>query len=250
MWNEVWLNFESTNQVGLLSRTFCLIGPACCINWWDGGRHLCRFLKMWKPTSVCVWACVCRRNGIRADRRAEIKTQMSIDSILFRACLIRNQVFITDRGVGSLYFTLKSQEVWKVTSQRQIFALINIPWAITCERGIGAQRGTPAEETAGEREKKKKRRKRNPSSSTDQSVGAENLRRILSEGRAKGQSELGPCGEKGWQRRGESDSTARTHTHTYKMKWRRRFPKPCSCACLFIITSQNKSVGNKLLSGH
>lgn len=163
----------------------------------------------------CVSVCVCRRNGIRADRRGEMKTQMSIDSILFRVCLIRNQVFITDGGVGSLYFTLKSQEVWKVTSQQQIFALINIPWAITCERGIGAQRGTPAKETAGERGEEKNRRKRNPSSGTDQSVGVEHLRRILSEGRAKGQSELGPCVGKGWRRRGESGGTARTHTQTH-----------------------------------
>lgn len=29
---------------------------------------------------------------------------------------------------------LKSQEVWKVTSQQQIFTLINIPCAITCEK--------------------------------------------------------------------------------------------------------------------
>lgn len=36
----------------------------------------------------------------------------------------------------SAYFIshLKSQEVWKVTSQQQIFTLINIPCAITCEK--------------------------------------------------------------------------------------------------------------------
>lgn len=101
---------------------------------------------------------------------------MSIESVLFKVCFIRNRVFITDKRVSSLYFTLKSQEVWKVTSQQQIFALINIPWAITCKKGIGAQQGTPAERTG------ENWRKSNPSNSTDQRVGVENLKWILSEG--------------------------------------------------------------------
>lgn len=101
---------------------------------------------------------------------------MSIKTILFKVCFICNWVFITDKRVSSLYFTLKSQEVWKVTSQQQIFALINIPWAITCKKGIGAQQGTPAERRG------ENWRKSNPSNSTDQSVGVENLKWILSEG--------------------------------------------------------------------
>ncbi len=105
-----------------------------------------------------------------------MKTEVSAESVLLKVYLIRNRVFITDEGVSSLYFTLKSQEVWKVTSQQQIFALINIPWAITCEKGIGAQQGTPAERRGASW------RKSNPSSGADQSVGVENLGWILSEG--------------------------------------------------------------------
>lgn len=83
-----------------------------------------------------------------------MKTEASMESVLLKVCFIRNRVFITDEGVGSLYFTLKSREVWKVTSQQQIFALINIPWAITCEKGIGAQQGTLCREKGSELEKK------------------------------------------------------------------------------------------------
>lgn len=123
--------------------------------------------------------CMCVREiewdrQIKADRT--LKTQMSIERVLFKVCFIRNRVFITDERVSSLYFTLKSQEVWKVTSQQQIFALINIPWAITCKKGIGAQQGTPAE-SGGEN-----LRKSNPSNNTDQRVGVESLKWILSEG--------------------------------------------------------------------
>lgn len=42
-----------------------------------------------------------------------MKTEMSIESVLLNVCFTRNRVFITDEGVSSLYFTLKSQEVWK-----------------------------------------------------------------------------------------------------------------------------------------
>lgn len=179
-----------------------------------------------------------------------MKTQMSIDSILFRVCLIRNQVFITDGGVGSLYFTLKSQEVWKVTSQQQIFALINIPWAITCERGIGAQRGTPAKETAGERgEEKIGGNAIHPAAQIrvwewntwgeywvkDGQRGKVNLDRVSEKDDGGGERVAAQRGH--------------THTDTHKIKWMsRHFPKPSSC--LLIITSQNKSVGNKLFSGH
>lgn len=65
-----------------------------------------------------------------------MKTEIRTDSLLFKVHFIHNRVFITDEGVTSLYFTLKSQEVWKVASQQQIFALINIPWAITCKKGL------------------------------------------------------------------------------------------------------------------
>lgn len=111
---------------------------------------------------------------------------MSAESVRLKVHLIRNRVFITEGGVGSFYFTLKSQEVWKVTSQQQIFTLINIPWAITCEKGIGAQQGTPAERRG------ESWRKSNPSSGADQSVGGENLEGILSEGQWRNIMNLQP----------------------------------------------------------
>ena len=82
------------------------------------------------------------------------KTRTSAESIFLKVRFMCNRVFIADVGVRSFYFTLKSQEVWKVTSQQQIFTLINIPWAITCEEGIGAQQGTPAERGGKVLEKK------------------------------------------------------------------------------------------------
>lgn len=138
------------------------------------------YIALGLKADLCVCVCVYVREigwarKIEADRKPKRWRQRWVWRA-FKVSFIRNRVFITDEGVSSLYFTLKSQEVWKVTSQQQIFALINIPWAITCEKGIGAQQGTPAER------KGETWRKSNPSSSADQSVGVENLEWILSEG--------------------------------------------------------------------
>lgn len=107
-------------------------------------------------------------------------------------------VFISDKSVSSLYFTLKSQEVWKVTSQHQIFALINIPWAITCEGGGLVHSGGNSC-----REKEEKGwRKSNPSSSGDQSVGVGSLEWILSEGQCSEHRELTTTAQRRWRRDG------------------------------------------------
>lgn len=75
--------------------------------------------------------CVCR---------TELDTEADkIKNIVFDVYLICNWPFVTDKEVESLCFTLKSHNVGKETSQQQLFALINIPSAITVEKGIVAQ---------------------------------------------------------------------------------------------------------------
>lgn len=113
-----------------------------------------------------------------------------------------------------------------MTSQQQIFPLINIPWAITCERGIGAQQGTPAESRGGSR------RGSDTSSGGDQSVWADNLEGILSEGQWRRNNELATMAQRWWHRDRERALAGKERNSKIPS---RHFSNPCPgslhCTC-------------------
>lgn len=127
-------------HVGWPSGLYLALSP---FSWSDPLRTLVR--AVWEAedaslhSQICqMWKMACRRWGSERGALAW-KHPASVTGCL--SLMGESTHFISH---------LKSQDVCKVTSQQQILALINIPWAITCKKRDWCTAGNSSRETEGE----------------------------------------------------------------------------------------------------
>lgn len=89
-------NFLINNQLGFVF--YQTLDQFCSVKYRGSGGRFWFLLLMCKCVRMCARLCLQETENERqdkADRAAEMRTQMSVDGILFKVCQTRNQLFIT-----------------------------------------------------------------------------------------------------------------------------------------------------------